>query len=219
MDLINVTKLTPQVWPYLLGYHKFGSTPDERADEDRSRAEEYHKLLTEWTNVEVLLRQRSRNAETDGDSTVDSMGSKEDIFNENVDNEETKIVSNGSNTPETDAWCNGQLTSGYSHKESEKTPPNSEFDDESGCYDCGEDTNKKLNLSTERCTLCGLEINGHSTEISERLTNGCHNNGQDVDENHVGERTYCTCGNNSNTLSRLSSYSVCFARPTCSQNL
>lgn len=196
-----------QVWPYLLGYYKFGSTVEERTKEDIDRAEQYSKLLTEWRNVEDLLFQRNRVTETDGDSTAGSTGSKEDLFHENIESEETNISRDDQSTPETSSLCNGELTNGYSHGQTIETFPRSDLDNESGCYDCGEDVNKKLNSSMEKCTLCGLEINGGNVDISEELTNGCPSNGQDGEESYVGDGTYCTCKTNGRILSRLSSYS------------
>ncbi|CAB4039206.1 Hypothetical predicted protein, partial [Paramuricea clavata] len=161
------------VWPYLLGFHKYGSTHEEREHEDNVRAHEYKKLLAEWTNVEILLRQRTRVSETDRDSTADSVGSKEDEFNETPENDPND-TKNDIGSPDSGNVSNGKLTNGYGHNDPGEsdhphngtpgenhsrhndTPgensPKSELDNESGCYDC--ETGKLCSPADENSPTC-----------------------------------------------------------------
>ena len=219
-----------QVWPYLLGYHKYGSTPEEREHEDNERVHDYKILLAEWTNVEILLRQRTRVSETDRDSTAGSVGSKEDEFNETPDND-PRDTKNDLESPDS-----GNLTNGYGHNDSgendpgecdgpcNSTPgenharlngtlgensPRSELDNESGCYDC--ESGKLLNSGCENspsCEECPLYDSEAFSEGHDRMTNGYHGNDMD---NNVDETRDCTCGKERRlSFSRLSSYSVSF---------
>ncbi|XP_028396533.1 small G protein signaling modulator 1-like [Dendronephthya gigantea] len=211
------------VWPYLLGYHAYGSTPEEREHEDNARAFEYKRILAEWTNVEILIRQRTRVSETDRDSTASSAGSK-DEFNETPEHD-THDTKNNIESPDSGNVSNGKLTNGYQDNGTpeehysgcngtpgeddreetnpEVNSPKSELDDESGCYDCVEES-VKVPISTyengsscEKCTLCGKSAGDY-----EDLTNGYHENGVDGD---TDERQQCTCKDGRS--SRLSSYS------------
>jgi len=51
-----------QVWPYLLGYCKFGATPDERATQDEAAKSQYEKTVSEWLAVEAIVSQCDREA-------------------------------------------------------------------------------------------------------------------------------------------------------------
>lgn len=53
-------KFPPQVWPYLLGHYKFGSTPEERQALNDSLQESYEKTMSEWLAVEAIVRQRDK---------------------------------------------------------------------------------------------------------------------------------------------------------------
>ena len=167
-------------------------------------------------------------SETDRDSTADSVGSKEDEFNETPENDPND-TKNDVESPDS-----GNLTNGYGHNDSgendprecdspcNSTPgenhirhndtlgensPRSELDNESGCYDC--ESGKLLNSaygnspSCEKCPLCDGET--FSGERSE-MTNGYH--GNDMDNNVDGTKD-CTCVKDRRpSFSRLSSYSV-----------
>ncbi|XP_075983891.1 small G protein signaling modulator 2-like isoform X2 [Anticarsia gemmatalis] len=50
------------VWPYLLGYYEFGSTAEERVEQDVSCRRQYETTMSEWLCVEAIVRQRDREA-------------------------------------------------------------------------------------------------------------------------------------------------------------
>ncbi|CAL1537719.1 unnamed protein product [Lymnaea stagnalis] len=52
--------LRKQVWPYLLGHHKFGSSPEEREGLEQAVRTEYEKVMSEWLAVEAIIRQRDK---------------------------------------------------------------------------------------------------------------------------------------------------------------
>lgn len=48
------------MWPYLLGHHKFGSSPEEREGLEQAVRTEYEKIMSEWLAVEAIIRQRDK---------------------------------------------------------------------------------------------------------------------------------------------------------------
>jgi hypothetical protein len=50
------------VWPYLLGHVQFGSSVEERADQDRDVRRAYETTMSEWLAVEAIVRQRDKEA-------------------------------------------------------------------------------------------------------------------------------------------------------------
>lgn len=57
-SIISVVNL--QVWPYLLGHYKFGSTTDEREELDKACRQNYETTMSEWLAVEAIVRQRDK---------------------------------------------------------------------------------------------------------------------------------------------------------------
>ncbi|CAG9791480.1 unnamed protein product [Diatraea saccharalis] len=51
-----------EVWPYLLGYYEFGSTAEERVEQDAACRRQYETTMSEWLCVEAIVRQRDREA-------------------------------------------------------------------------------------------------------------------------------------------------------------
>ncbi|CAG9559124.1 unnamed protein product [Danaus chrysippus] len=51
-----------EVWPYLLGYYEFGSTAEERTEQDAAYRRQYETTMSEWLCVEAIVRQRDREA-------------------------------------------------------------------------------------------------------------------------------------------------------------
>lgn len=49
-----------QVWPYLLGYYKFGSTVKDRDQLDESWRQQYENTVSEWLAVEAIVQQQDR---------------------------------------------------------------------------------------------------------------------------------------------------------------
>ncbi|KAK3859364.1 hypothetical protein Pcinc_034519, partial [Petrolisthes cinctipes] len=49
-----------QVWPYLLNHYQFGSTPEERTEQDRRIRQTYETTMSEWLAVEAIVRQRDK---------------------------------------------------------------------------------------------------------------------------------------------------------------
>ena len=191
-----------QVWPYLLGYYKYGSELEERENEDNLRAHEYNKLLKEWANVETILRQRKRVSETDRDSTADSADSKEDDFNETPENDplDTK---NDTGSPNCSSLSNGKLANGYGHNDTPgenisngtgENSPKSEQDNESGCYDCLEESGNVPNAAYEngpsydKCTLCSNTGSASGDDVA--MTNGYYGNDGDDDVGKTKQYTY-----------------------------
>lgn len=190
------------------------------------RTVEYKQILAEWTNVEILIQQRTRVSETDRDSTASSAGSK-DEFNETPEHD-AQDTKNDVESPDSGNLSNGQLTNGYQDNgtpgenysrcngttgedDSEATnlagnSPKSELDNESGCYDCVDESGKvpssvyENGSPCEKCTPFGESA---TSGDYESLINGYHDNGVDGD---IGERKDCTCKGDGR--SRLSSYSV-----------
>ncbi|KAK6191324.1 hypothetical protein SNE40_003045 [Patella caerulea] len=53
-------ELRKEVWPYLLGHYKFGSSPEERKVVDEKGRTEYERIMSEWLAVEAIVRQRDK---------------------------------------------------------------------------------------------------------------------------------------------------------------
>ncbi|XP_039752246.1 small G protein signaling modulator 2-like isoform X2 [Pararge aegeria] len=51
-----------EVWPFLLGYYEFGSTAEERSEQDSTYRRQYETTMSEWLCVEAIVRQRDREA-------------------------------------------------------------------------------------------------------------------------------------------------------------
>jgi len=51
-----------QVWPYLLGYYKFGATPTTCAAQDEAARCQYEATVSEWLAVEAIVTQCDREA-------------------------------------------------------------------------------------------------------------------------------------------------------------
>ncbi|XP_045539310.1 small G protein signaling modulator 2 [Papilio machaon] len=50
------------VWPYLLGYYEFGSTSEQRNEQDAACRRQYETTMSEWLCVEAIVKQRDREA-------------------------------------------------------------------------------------------------------------------------------------------------------------
>jgi len=59
---VIVYLLCVQVWPYLLGYYKFGATAEERAAQDEAARHQYETTVSEWLAVEAIVTQCDREA-------------------------------------------------------------------------------------------------------------------------------------------------------------
>ncbi|XP_013145376.1 PREDICTED: small G protein signaling modulator 1-like isoform X2 [Papilio polytes] len=51
-----------EVWPYLLGYYEFGSTTEQRNEQDAACRRQYETTMSEWLCVEAIVKQRDREA-------------------------------------------------------------------------------------------------------------------------------------------------------------
>lgn len=52
--------LREQVWPYLLGHYEFGSTGQQRTEQDEASRQQYEKTMSEWLAVEAIVKQRDK---------------------------------------------------------------------------------------------------------------------------------------------------------------
>ncbi|XP_072018949.1 small G protein signaling modulator 2-like [Amphiura filiformis] len=53
-------EIRKEVWPYLLGHYKFGSTADDRCSIDEGVRLTYEQVVAEWMAVEAIIRQREK---------------------------------------------------------------------------------------------------------------------------------------------------------------
>lgn len=49
-----------EVWPFLLGHYKFGSTAEERNELDKTSRHYYETTMSEWLAVEAIVQQRDK---------------------------------------------------------------------------------------------------------------------------------------------------------------
>ncbi|XP_023018015.2 small G protein signaling modulator 1 isoform X2 [Leptinotarsa decemlineata] len=52
--------LRNEIWPYLLGHYKFGSTPEQRTELGEETRQAYENTMSEWLAVEAIVRQRDK---------------------------------------------------------------------------------------------------------------------------------------------------------------
>ena len=57
-----IISLPVQVWPYLLGYYKFGDTANKCAAQDEAARCQYENTVSEWLAVEAIVIQCDREA-------------------------------------------------------------------------------------------------------------------------------------------------------------
>ncbi|KAG5897831.1 hypothetical protein JTB14_011831 [Gonioctena quinquepunctata] len=53
-------ELRSEIWPYLLGHYKFGSTPEQRTVLSEETRQAYENTMSEWLAVEAIVRQRDK---------------------------------------------------------------------------------------------------------------------------------------------------------------
>ncbi|KAL1501277.1 hypothetical protein ABEB36_006628 [Hypothenemus hampei] len=53
-------ELRTEIWPYLLGHYKFGSTTEQRKELDEETKQAYENTMSEWLAVEAIVRQRDK---------------------------------------------------------------------------------------------------------------------------------------------------------------
>lgn len=54
------SELRTEIWPYLLGHYKFGSTADQRNSLTEETKQSYENTMSEWLAVEAIVRQRDK---------------------------------------------------------------------------------------------------------------------------------------------------------------
>ncbi|KAL9981050.1 hypothetical protein ACROYT_G009707 [Oculina patagonica] len=157
-----------EVWPYLLGHYKFGSTPRDRQATDKAANEEFRSIMEEWKDVESVIRQQEKD-EMDGIS-MGSTGSRDEVY------EQLEMISNGLEKSENfnrqrvsieepeieglDEDAKARLMNG------QLIIPNKNGDDaESGCCsDCGEENGKWISMA-RTCQRCSKRFNS-SVELN-----------------------------------------------------
>ncbi|XP_023310315.1 small G protein signaling modulator 2-like [Anoplophora glabripennis] len=55
-----VQELRHEIWPYLLGHYKFGSTQEQRNELSEETKQAYENTMSEWLAVEAIVRQRDK---------------------------------------------------------------------------------------------------------------------------------------------------------------
>lgn len=73
-------ELRKDIWPYLLGHYKFGSSADERLQQNEETKQSYENTMSEWLAVEAIVKQR------DKETTANAIAklSSESMSGENV---------------------------------------------------------------------------------------------------------------------------------------
>lgn len=53
-------ELRKDLWPYLLGHYKFGSTEEQRLELSEETKQAYENTMSEWLAVEAIVRQKDK---------------------------------------------------------------------------------------------------------------------------------------------------------------
>ncbi|XP_060533466.1 small G protein signaling modulator 1-like isoform X3 [Cylas formicarius] len=83
-------ELRTEIWPYLLGHYKFGSTTDQRKELDDETKQAYENTMSEWLAVEAIVRQRDKENQANAIAKLSS----ESMSGEQVPNEIHRDLSN-----------------------------------------------------------------------------------------------------------------------------
>ncbi|XP_030747577.1 small G protein signaling modulator 1-like [Sitophilus oryzae] len=82
--------LRVEIWPYLLGHYKFGSTNEQRKELDEETKQAYENTMSEWLAVEAIVRQRDKEDQAHAIAKLSS----ESMSGEQVPNEIQRDLSN-----------------------------------------------------------------------------------------------------------------------------
>ena len=207
-----------QVWPYLLGHYKFGSSAQEREELDLNSSEEYSRILKEWKAVEEWILRAEKEHEVDGVS-LDSTGSRDEVM-EQLEMINSSLHNGGTvgdrsdyiEEPEYDP----RIIESYGHRANEQqeqfvngsSEQNGNGEDaESGCCDCGEESSR-FSSSTMTCKRCGKKVVMDTSDNVTHLSNG-HTVERQVSKSSIGSEgeahTLCKqCSRTESLDSRLS---------------
>lgn len=215
-----------EVWPYLLGHYKFGSTPRDRQETDRTAREEFRAIVEEWKDVENVIQQQEKEQEVDGIS-VDSTGSKDEVYEQlemiHKGLEKSEAFSHQSvsiEEPEIDGLdenTKARLLSGQS------IIPNGDNTKNDFCSDCGQDNEKLISTSLtcqggSKGVNSVMELNGngichitngrHTPPYREGSTEGKGSKSSAIEEGDDDRPIYCKqCSQSSSTGKASCSYS------------
>ncbi|KAF5286575.1 hypothetical protein FQA39_LY16258 [Lamprigera yunnana] len=64
--------LRKEVWPYLLGHYKFGSTQEQREELSDQTRQAYETTMSEWLAVEAIVRQRDKETQANAIAKLSS---------------------------------------------------------------------------------------------------------------------------------------------------
>lgn len=71
-------EIRKEVWPYLLGHHLFGQTPQERKELDENTRHYYETTMSEWLALEAIVRQLDKEKTAHAVAKLSSGGSASD---------------------------------------------------------------------------------------------------------------------------------------------
>lgn len=64
--------LRKELWPYLLGHYKFGSTIQQRLELSEETKQAYENTMSEWLAVEAIVRQRDKETQANAIAKLSS---------------------------------------------------------------------------------------------------------------------------------------------------
>lgn len=65
-------ELRKELWPYLLGHYKFGTTIEQRNELSEETRQAYENTMSEWLAVEAIVRQRDKEIQADAIAKLSS---------------------------------------------------------------------------------------------------------------------------------------------------
>ncbi|KAK4877826.1 hypothetical protein RN001_010332 [Aquatica leii] len=159
--------LRKDVWPYLLGHYKFGSTLAQRDELSEQTKQAYETTMSEWLAVEAIVKQRDKETQANAIAKLSS----ESTSGEQVPPQIQRDLSNDVFEDISDyEFDSNDDTDEDKPKRPKKTKQNTVI------YDGSDEDRRKLSLEQESAEVANLHLNEESR----------NNNIEDNDKKFIG---------------------------------
>ncbi|KAK9753228.1 RUN domain [Popillia japonica] len=157
--------LRKDIWPYLLGHYKFGSTEEERVQLSEETRQAYENTMSEWLAVEAIVRQKDK----ENQATAIAKLSSESISGDQIPNQIQRDLSNDVFEDVSDYDYHSDEDQNKENKKPLKTKQNTIR------YESDEESSGQNNVPNE--------------EIVECETNACQNGNEELKREEETDKT------------------------------